>query len=430
MSQSIQARLRGRLTGPVLVPSGWEDGAPAPAGSAGITAEEYDEERKSLNPTVDARPVAIVRAESVADVRAAVETARRLDLPFAVQATGHGTHVPANGGLLVKTGAMARVVVDPDRRVASVGPGARWAGVLAAASPFGLAPLSGSSPSVGVTGYTLGGGLGWLARKYGFAADSVLRAEVVLADGRIVTASPERNADLFWALRGGGANFGVVTRLDFRLYPVSKVYAGTVTMPLDGSLVALYRDWALRAPDEMSTALMVRPDSLMLKVMYAGPAAVARKFLRPFLSVAVASDLRSVRYADAAMGGTPARYMDYLPSLSDEAIAAIVATGASSVEIRHWGGALARLGDGPAGHRCAPFTVIVDTPGVSDGLRPFGIGGTFLNFLSDPSRVDSAYTAANFRRLQEIKASYDPTNFFRINHNIAPVTGNLDRRAA
>jgi len=414
MSQSIQARLRGRFTGPVLVPG----------------TDEYNEERKSLNPAVDARPAAIVRAESAADVRAVIETAGRLDLPLAVQATGHGTHVPVNGGLLVKTGAMARVLIDPDRRVASVGPGARWGDVLKAASPCGLAPLSGSSPSVGVTGYTLGGGLGWLARKYGFAADSVLRAEVVLADGRIVTASPDRNADLFWALRGGGANFGVVTRLDFRLYPVSKVYAGTVTMPLDGSLVALYRDWAMRARDEMSTALMVRPDSLMLKVMYAGPAAVAQKLLRPFFSVAVASDLRSVRYADAAMGGTPARYMDHLPSLSDEAIAQVLAIKAPNVEIRHWGGALARLGDGPAGHRSAPFTVIVDTPGVSDGLRPFGIGGTFLNFLSDPSRADSAYTAANFRQLQQIKASYDPSNFFRVNHNIPPAVGILERKAA
>ncbi|HZM79545.1 MAG TPA: FAD-dependent oxidoreductase [Candidatus Limnocylindrales bacterium] len=158
MSQSIRARLRGRFTGPVLVP-----------GIDGHT-DDYNDECRSLNPAVDARPAAIVLAQNAQEVRAALETARRFDLPFAVQATGHGTHVGNDGGLLVKTGAMARVLVDPDRRLASVGPGARWADVLKAASPLGLAPLSGSSPSVGVTGYTLGGGMGWLARRYGLAA--------------------------------------------------------------------------------------------------------------------------------------------------------------------------------------------------------------------------------------------------------------------
>ncbi|HEX6685647.1 MAG TPA: FAD-binding protein [Candidatus Limnocylindrales bacterium] len=389
----------------------------------------FDAERRSLNPAVDAKPFKIIISGGTADVRTAIETARREDLPFAVQATGHGTHVPADGGLLLKTGSMARVLVDPDRRVAVAGPGARWSDVLAAAAPFGLAPLSGSSPSVGVTGYTLGGGMGWLARKYGLAADSVLRAEVVLADGRTVVASPDRHADLFWALRGGGANFGVVTRLHFRLYPVSQVVAGTVTLPRDGELIARYRDWASGAPEETSTALMVRPDGLMLKVMHAGPAVEARKLLRPFTSAATASDLRQIGYAEAAMGGTPARYMDYLPALSDPAIAAILAVEASNVEIRHWGGAIAR-GTGPAGHRDAPFTAIVDTPGVSEGLRPFGIGGTFLNFLADPSRVDTAYTAANLARLREIKAAYDPTNFFRVNHNITPSIGNVERKAA
>lgn len=163
-----------------------------------------------------------------------------------VQATGHGTRVPADGGLLLKTSGMATVLVDPDRRIALVGPGARWADVLAAAGPFGLAPLSGSSPTVGVAGYTLGGGVGWLSRRYGFAADNVTRAEVVTADGRIVTARADRNADLFWALRGGGGNFGVVTRLEFRLYPVARVYAGTVTFPASraADLLAWYGEWA------------------------------------------------------------------------------------------------------------------------------------------------------------------------------------------
>src|SRR5690348_12334245 len=170
----------------------------------------YDDHRKPLNPALDPRPAVVVQAAGAGDVRAAVLAARRHALPFAVQATGHGTHVAHDDGLLLRTGTMASVVIDPDRRVARVGPGARWGDVLRAAAPFGLAPLSGSSPDVGVTGYTLGGGLGWLARRYGLAADSVLRALVVTADGELTVAGPDRNAELFWALRGGGGSFGVV----------------------------------------------------------------------------------------------------------------------------------------------------------------------------------------------------------------------------
>ncbi|MFD0473880.1 FAD-binding oxidoreductase [Nonomuraea thailandensis] len=158
----------------------------------------YDEARRSLNPAVDSRPALIAEAQSVADLRVALLAARAHGVPFAVQATGHGTHAPCDGGILVRTSSMASVLVDPARRIARVGPGARWSEVIAAAAPFGLAPLSGSAPSVGVTGYTLGGGLGWLARKHGFAADSVLRAEVLLADGRHVTASPDSHPELFW----------------------------------------------------------------------------------------------------------------------------------------------------------------------------------------------------------------------------------------
>ena len=152
---------------------------------------------------------------------------------------------------------MKSVLVDPDRRIARVGPGARWADVLAAAAPFGLAPLSGSSPDVGVTGYTLGGGLGWLAREHGLAADSVLRALVVTADGELVTAP---RPDLLWALRGGGGSFGVVTALEFRLHPVSRVYAGAVTFGREraAEVLAFYRSWIERIPDALSTAVLLK----------------------------------------------------------------------------------------------------------------------------------------------------------------------------
>jgi FAD/FMN-containing dehydrogenase len=207
---AVARRLGGVIRGAVLRPG--DDG--------------YDEQRRALFPAIDPRPAMIVEAAEPADVRAAVVAAREYCLPFAVQATGHGTYVPADGGVLLKTAGMASVLVDPGRAIARVGPGARWSQVIAAAAPFGLVPLSGSAPSVGVTGFTLGGGIGWLSRKYGFAADSVVRAEVVTADGRQVTATADRHPELFWALRGGGGNFGVVTALEFRLHAVAHVYGG------------------------------------------------------------------------------------------------------------------------------------------------------------------------------------------------------------
>jgi len=202
--------------------------------------DEYDVQRATWSGALDQRPALVAEAESAADVRAAVVAAQEHGLPLAVQSTGHGMHVAADGALLLKTSAMAEVLVDPDRRVARVGPGARWGEVIAAAAPFGLAPLSGTSPSVGVAGYTLGRGLSWLSRKHGFAADSLLRADVVTADGAIVTANAERNADLLWGLRGGGGNFGVATSLQIALHPVSTVYGGSALFDLEraGELLA------------------------------------------------------------------------------------------------------------------------------------------------------------------------------------------------
>ena len=160
------------------------------------------------------------RRRDRSDVQAAIRTARDGDLPFAVQSTGHGAVPRPTAGCCSRRLRWTASPIDPERRVARVAAGTTWDAVIAAAAPHGLAPLSGSSPTVGVVGYTLGGGTGWLSRKYGYAADSVLRAAVVTADGELVTASADEHPDLFWALRGGGGNFGVVTELEFRLYPV------------------------------------------------------------------------------------------------------------------------------------------------------------------------------------------------------------------
>lgn len=388
----------------------------------------YDSLRRPLNPALDPRPAVVVEAGGTADVREAVLAARRHALPFAVQATGHGTHVAADDALLLRTGAMASVLVDPDRRVARVGPGARWRDVLDAARPFGLAPLSGSSPDVGVTGYTLGGGLGWLGRKHGLAADSVLRALVVTADGSLETASENRNADLFWALRGGGGSFGVVTGLEFRLYPVAPVLAGAMTFDAAraADVLGFYRSFVETIPDDLSTAVLVRGDTLTIKAMYAGDASVGRRLLQPLWTVAGPArtdGMRVVDYADAAMGGTAARVFDQYRTLDDAVVSALVtASAAATVEVRHWGGRIAR-DQGAAAHRDAPLAVIVDAvpePAVADVLARHGTGSSFLNFLYDPSRTASAFTPANWERLRRVKAAWDPERVFDAGHAVPP----------
>jgi FAD/FMN-containing dehydrogenase len=417
------------------------------AGAVHLPGERgYDVQRRPLHATIDPRPAMVVEAAGAADVRAAVVAAREHDLALAVQATGHGTHVAADGAVLLRTSAMATVLVDPDRRVARVGPGAVWGDVAAAAAPFGLAPLSGSSPDVGVAGYTLGGGVGWLARKHGFAADSLLRAEVVTADGSIVTAGPDEHTDLFWALRGGGGSFGVVTALELRLHPVARVYAGTAYFAVEraAETLARYREWIADAPDELSTAVLVTrlpagERVLAIRAMHAGEPDEARRLLAPLFAAAgppLADGMRPVRFADAAMGGTAPRHVELLEALPDAVIETVVTADApvSTVEVRHWGGAMARpaADAGPVGHRDVPLSVILDAhvPELAAALAPHATGGSFLNFLADPARTETAFTAANHARLREVKAAYDPDNLLRIGHAIAPAEATISCRFA
>ena len=216
----------------------------------------YDAHRTTWSGKIDPRPAVVAEASTPSDVRAAVLIAQEHGLPFAVQSTGHGTHVPADGGLLLKTSLMAEVLVDPDRRIARVGPGARMGDIVAAAAPFGLAPIAGSNPTVGVAGFTLGGGFGPLSRRHGFAADSLLRVDLVTADGRLLRASADEHHDLFWAVRGGGGNFGVVTALEFRLYPIETAYAGMLIWDRKDAekVLRAWARWAVDAPDAVTTA--------------------------------------------------------------------------------------------------------------------------------------------------------------------------------
>jgi FAD/FMN-containing dehydrogenase len=393
----------------------------------------------------------VTEARTPADVRAAVLAAREHGLPVAVRATGHGTVAPADAGWLVSTERMAGVRIDPDRRTATVGPGTRWADVIAAAAPYGLAPLSGSSVTVGVTGYTFGGGLGLLSRQYGFAADSLLRADLVIADGRLVTASADREPELFWALRGGGGNFGVATALEFRLYPVDEVYGGTAYFPLEraNDVLARYRDWAAGAPEELTTAVVLLAQAppavaaaagvtgpvLALRGLYAGPADEGVGALQPLSRAAgtpLAGGWRPMRYTDSGtLGGTRPQQFHRYADLPDAAIDAAVAavgepdTPVGAIEVRLWGGAMANPGPdaGPVGHRDVPFSVIVDGPdGTAAPLARYATGGRFYNFLHDPAATASAYDERDYRRLREIKRAYDPDNTFRLNLNIPPAT--------
>jgi FAD/FMN-containing dehydrogenase len=388
--------------------------------------DAYELLRQAPFAPIDPHPEMIVEAADTTDVRAAVEAARGSGIPLAVQATGHGTRVPADGALLLRTTRMAGVTVDPERRIARVGPGARWGAVLAAAAPYGLAPLSGSHAGVGVTGYTLGGGMGWLARKHGLAAGSVLRAQVVTAGGDVVTASPDSHPDLFWALCGGGGGFGVVTSLEFRLYPVRRVLAGTVRLPIElaAPTLARYRTWIEGAPPELSTAVVLTrlPDGrrvVEIKAMYAadddGAGVRARRLLRPLLAGPVlGGGLRLTGYARADLGGTAPAHLDLLRDLPDPVIEALVsASTRASVEVRHWGGAIPDAGS--ACHQDAPLSVVADAalPALADALRPHATGRSFLNFLHDPAAVTTAFTPTAWRRLREIRNAYDPERVFR-----------------
>jgi FAD/FMN-containing dehydrogenase len=256
---------------------------------------------------------------------------------------------------------------------------------------------------------------------------------VVTADGQVITAAPDRHPDLFWAVRGGGGNFGVVASLEFRLYPVSRVLTVEATFPIEAAADVLdrYRGWAAGAPDSASTAVLLRGDGVVVKAMSTDPTGRA---LRPLWRGAARVDQRITGYAEAKMGGIPARYQDFFHHLTDSDIATILAAheeNGTTVEVRHWCGAIATAGPdaGPAGHRDAPFSVSLDNPG---SHLPAGIGAVFYNFLSDPSRVEDAFTTQNLRRLREIKRTYDPTNFFHVNHNItpAPAPAALTRAAA
>ena len=448
--------LKAKVHGAVLVPS--DPG--------------YDAGRAAFELSVEQRPAVVVMVESAQDVMAAVNFAREHNLGIGVQATGHGLTRPANGGMLVNTSKMKGVEVFPARSAARVQPGCKWKDVLPHVQPLGLVPLSGSSTDIGVVGYTLGGGTGWFARRYGYAGNSVISADVVTASGRLVHASKSENPDLFWGIRGGTGNFGIVTSLEFKLYPVKEFYGGSIFFPGENAREVLqaYSGWVNTLPDTLTSRVAIYnlppipeiPEPLRgrwvvaVQGAFLGTEAEGANLLKPIRQIAkpVIDTFAMMPYTQIdTIANDPVQPMavvlhsetvtDITPELIDKALPAIRVGERSfvvQVEMRHLGGALAAFPPGGSAIGCPHgkfwFNAIAayrspeegalagqDVARIKDAMGPFCTGRVFLNGLGGAAgglRVRSAYSPENYSRLVALKRKYDPNNLFRFNRNIDP----------
>lgn len=438
--------LQNGVTGPVLRP-----------GDPGFAAE-----MAAFNLAHTPQPALIVGAASAADVATAVRWAAKLGLRVAVQATGHGLFTTMDDALLVTTGRMSEVTIDPVAQTARVGAGVRWAQVIEAAMPYGLAPLNGSSSDVGVVGYTLGGGLGPMARQYGFAADHVRRVQLVTADGLVREVDAQREPELFWAIRGGKGNFGIVTELEFGLVPVARLYGGGIFFPgaAAADLLHAYRQWVATLPEQTTTSIALLrlpplpelPEPLRgqfvvhLRFAHLGPSEEGAALLAPMRAVAVpvmdmVGDMPYAAVDSIHMDPTdPMPYWERgatlaeLPAEAVDELLAVAGPGVDvpliMVEVRHLGGAIARQPAVPnavagrdakfslfaLGPMAGPLVEVVPaiTQSVIDRLAPWAARGSLLNFLgaANPERVRQLWNEADQARLLAVKHQYDPANVF------------------
>jgi len=441
--QALKSRLRGLLLRP---------------GDNG-----YDGARRVFNAMIDRRPALIARCTGAADVMACVQFARERSLAVSVRGGGHSVagNAVCDDGLVIDLSAMRSVRVDPKRRTARAQGGATWGDFDHETQVFDLASTGGIVPSTGIAGLTLGGGIGYLNRKYGLACDNLLSADVVTADGRLLRASADVNEDLFWGLRGGGGNFGVVTSFEYRLHPVGAVLGGEIVFPLDQAkqVLRFYGEWSATAPDELraDATLLTGPEGPVLDVIvcYCGPLEEGEKILRPLRSCGspIADSVAMVPYATVQNLLTEVFQPGFLHywkagfirALGDDAIDAIVDFFAGNVPgffaataIEHLGGAVGRVGaqETAFGHRDASHSLLVlrmwrdraDSEANIEWARrayrtaePFLKGGVYVNYLGDEgnARVREAY-GANYERLAALKEKYDPTNLWQCNQNIRP----------
>ena len=460
ISPEIVAALRGKLRGTVALPG----------------EEGYDEARTIWNAMVDRRPGMVVRCADAADVMQAVKLAGEKRLLVAVRGGGHNIagNAVCDGGLLIDLSPMKSVRVDRQRRVAYVEAGATLADLDKETQASGLATPVGINSTTGVAGLTLGGGFGWITRKHGLTIDNLIAADVVTADGNLVRASREENQDLFWALRGGGGNFGVVTSFEFSLHPVGpEILSGLIVHPLEKApeLLPEFRRFANEAPDELTTWVVMRKapplpflpaewhgkEVLIFAACYcgdmqAGEKAVAglRALGKPIADVISPHPFAGWQAAFDPLLTPGAR--NYWKShdfaeLPDAAIGVILdaiwtlPTPECEVFIAHVGGAMSRVATDATAwpNRSAHFIMNVHTRWreasedkvciawarkLFDSTARFASGSVYVNFMPDDEkeRVETAY-GANYARLAQVKRRYDPNNLFRMNQNIRPAAG-------
>jgi FAD/FMN-containing dehydrogenase len=433
----------------------------------------YDNARKVWNGMIDKHPLLVVNVIDEVDVQYVIRFARDYGHPLSVKGGGHNVvgHAVCDGGAMLDLGLMRAVDVDPVRRVARVQGGALWSDVDRATSAHGLATTGGVIASTGVAGLTLGGGIGWLVGKHGMAIDNLLGATIVTADGEIIETSAASHPDLFWAIRGGGGNFGVVVSFDFALHPVPDVLAGFVAWPVtDASeVMAFYRDFTISAPDELTAYAQIATDAesgervVAIAVCWPGEPGVGAEVLAPLrdLGTPIIDMIELMPYVDwqqAFEAEFPAgrRYYwksNLLRELDDGALEALVEHGSDSplpgnmVAIEWYRGPMSRVAPGATAfvHRDARYQVVIssgwddaedDATGIGWARRihqavlPYSIEGNFLNFSSQDGydgtqRVKTGY-GANLDRLRLVKRMYDPTNLFNQNNNILSASMDVD----
>jgi FAD/FMN-containing dehydrogenase len=446
--------LRDRLAGKTVLPG---DGG-------------WDAARHAWNLSVDQRPLAVVFPEAAEDVAAVIQVARAHGLRVAPQGTGHSA-APMGSleqTILVKTSRMRGVEIDAEANRARVRAGALWGEVVPAAAEHGLAALAGSAKDVGVVGYTLGGGIGWLARRHGLACSSVLAVEAVTADGRTVRADADSEPDLFWALRGGGGSFAVVTALEFGLYQVADVYAGALFWPLEraGEVLHTWRELVAAAPDELTSLgrLMQFPPIpdvpeqfrgrafVIVEAAFCGPEVDGAALLQPLRGLGPEMDT----LATIPVEGLGELHMDppqpvpaagdgmllsELPSEAVDALVGVAGAGSGSpllsVEVRHLGGALAdtsasngALSSVDAGFALYAVGIATDADmkaavqayvgRVQDTLAAWSAGRSCMNFTERRADPGELFDTATYSRLRRVKAEYDPDDVIRGNHSIPP----------
>jgi FAD/FMN-containing dehydrogenase len=424
----------------------------------------YDAARTVFNAMIDRSPAVIVRCAGVADVIAAVNYGRDRDLPISVRGGGHSVpgYAVCDGGVMIDLSAMKGIRVDPGQRTVRAEGGVTWREFDHETQAFGLATTGGIASTTGIAGLTLGGGIGYLNRKYGLACDNLLSADVVTAAGQLVRASADTNPDLYWALRGGGGNFGVVTSFEYQLHPVGPVLAGEVVWPLAQAkdVLRFYRDFALNAPDELRldaiAGVLPHGTGLGIVVCWCGEIAEGERVLKPLrrsgapvVDTVATVPYRVVQGLLEEKGVTPGQLnywrSSFLKELSDDVIHSIVDAVAvapgpiSAVAIEHLGGAISRVGetDSAYPHRHAQLSLLVaqhwTDPAESEAriawvrqvttaTQPFLEAGAYVNYLGadeGESRLRAAY-GVNYDRLVAVKNTYDPTNLFHINQNIRP----------